>query len=590
MRRSFGWIIAVAALGVLVALVLAGKARQRAATGDSEAQEAAAGTLQVRVARVTRGPLSETLHLMGVLDALPNKAARVSAQLGGRILTLPVKRGDSVRAGQMVATIYNADLAAAARAAQAAHREAQHQAELAGTDVKRGRETQDASLRQAEAALRAAQARLDRLRAGNRPEEIAEGRAALQSEEAELTRLQSGNRPEEIAQAEAELRATQAELDKLKAGPRPQELAQAEAALREAQAAAEAQKKNSDRVAALFDDGLASAKDKERAAADLAAAQARLEQAQQQLKLLREGTRAEDIRAQEAKVRQAQAQLQLMQAGFRSEDIAAQKAKVEAARQALAKLEAGARAEDIREAEADLEAAHASLAQVNAGRWQLQATDLGAKAARSKAEGAAASRSVAEAELGKSRVLSPVSGIVGDVFVNAGEVAEPGTPLLDVVNADALRVIAHVPAAHEARLRVGAPATVTFPHLARKQTNVSVNVVGTAASSETGMIPIELLVPNPDHQLKKGMAADVALSLDRVEDALLVPASAVFSRVGETYVYVVGPEDEARERLVEVGAESGDKVQILKGLKESERVVVDGTLSLADGAEVKALE
>jgi HlyD family secretion protein len=577
------------AVAVIVLIVVA-VALRRLHSGPAEAEAEAPGeVVQARIAGVSRGRLTEALHLTGTLKTLPNREANVSAQVDGRITDLRVRRGDPVRAGQRIATLYNADLAASAQEARAARQTAQHESQQARAGAAFGRESQSAQLGAANAALTAAQARLDALRAGSRPEEIAEARAALAKEEADLHRLQSGSLPLEIEQADARLREAQAELAQAKAGPRPQEIAQAEAAVREAEANVEVAGKEAQRVHSLFESGLASTKEKEQAAADLTAAQSALQTAQEQLKLLQAGTRTEEVQAQEAKVREAQAALQLARDGPRPEEIEAQAAAVEEARHALAKLVAGPRPQEIREAEADVGQAQATLASAKAGRWEARSTELGAAAAGSKAQEASASVAVADAELGKTDVISPVTGVVAAVFVNRGEVVSVGEPIVQVVNARALRVVAQVPAAHQSLVHVGLAATVTFPHLPGEKVETGVEVVGSVADTETGLLPIELFVPNEAARLADGMAAEVALKVDRPGESLLVPATAVFGRAGESYVYVVDAENKAHERLVETGTEAKGMVEIRSGLKLGERVVADGTISIADGVEVRPL-
>ena len=82
---------------------------------------------------------------------------------------------------------------------------------------------------------------------------------------------------------------------------------------------------------------------------------------------------------------------------------------------------------------------------------------------------------------------------------------------------------------------------------------------------------------------------DVTLTLHRASDALLVSSSSVFARAGENFVYVVSGEGEAKERQVELGTERDGKTEVTKGLREGERVVVDGTLSLADGSKIQVV-
>jgi multidrug resistance efflux pump len=170
--------------------------------------------------------------------------------------------------------------------------------------------------------------------------ERAEAAAAVTEAQANLDRVLRGNRPEEIAEAKAAAEAAQAALDSARNGPRRQEIEQAKAEY----AAAQADAANADgfyeRMAKLaatdtisrqqFDD----ARDKRDAEAQKA------ESARQQLALLQAGTRPEDLRAAEHRYQQADAARALAVKGSRREDIDAARGKMAEAQAQLANLDA----------------------------------------------------------------------------------------------------------------------------------------------------------------------------------------------------------------------------------------------------------
>jgi HlyD family secretion protein len=145
--------------------------------------------------------------------------------------------------------------------------------------------------------------------------------AALAQAQADMERMVRGNRPEEIEQAQATAKASEAAFESARNGPRKQEIEQAQADFAAATADAtnaELFFKRMEKLAATdtiskqqFDD----ARDKRDAAAQ------RAESARQRLALLQAGTRVEDLNAAEARYRQAQAAAVLAKKGFRKEDI-----------------------------------------------------------------------------------------------------------------------------------------------------------------------------------------------------------------------------------------------------------------------------
>ena len=168
----------------------------------------------------------------------------------------------------------------------------------------------------------------------------AQAEASREQAQADLDKMLRGNRPEEIAQAEASARAQQAALEASRNGPRREEIDQAQADY----AAAVADRTNADifykRMEKLiatdtvsrqqYDDSL----DKRDASAQ------RAESARQRLALLESGTRVEDLNAAEAKYEQTQAAAVLARKGFRKEDIEAARGRLAEAQGRVAELDA----------------------------------------------------------------------------------------------------------------------------------------------------------------------------------------------------------------------------------------------------------
>lgn len=166
--------------------------------------------------------------------------------------------------------------------------------------------------------------------------------AAAQAAEAqaELDRLVRGNRPEEIAEAAATAAAQKAALEAAVHGPRPQELAQAQADYAAAQADAANAKVYYDRMASLIAKDIISRQQFDDARDRRDAAAQKAESARQRLALLQAGTRAEDIRNARERYAQAQAAADLARRGARREDIDAARSRLTQAQQRVAELDA----------------------------------------------------------------------------------------------------------------------------------------------------------------------------------------------------------------------------------------------------------
>jgi multidrug resistance efflux pump len=174
-----------------------------------------------------------------------------------------------------------------------------------------------------------------------------QAKASLAQAQADLERMVRGNRPEEIEQAEATAKASEAAYESARNGPRKQEIEQAQADFAAATAEAtnaEVSFKRMEKLAATdtisrqqFDD----ARDRRDAATQ------RAESTRQRLALLQAGTRAEDLNAAEARSRQAQAAAVLAKKGFRKEDIEASRGRVQEAQGRVAELDARLREAEL---------------------------------------------------------------------------------------------------------------------------------------------------------------------------------------------------------------------------------------------------
>lgn len=163
--------------------------------------------------------------------------------------------------------------------------------------------------------------------------------AAIAMAEANLQKLQTGNRPEEIQEAKAQAEAARMNVELARNGARRQEIDAARAELDAANADYEVAKSNFARIDQLNKDGISSRQDYDNARATYDRAKGKRDAARQQLDLLLAGTRSEEIQRAEKQYQQARARQQLMERGTRKEDIDAAVSQVTRARAALQQID-----------------------------------------------------------------------------------------------------------------------------------------------------------------------------------------------------------------------------------------------------------
>jgi RND family efflux transporter MFP subunit len=223
---------------------------------------------------------------------------------------------------------------------------------------------------------------------------------------------------------------------------------------------------------------------------------------------------------------------------------------------------------------------------------------LGAKAA---VEADKAAVEQAALNLGYTNVISLIDGIAGITTVQVGNLVVQSTVLTAVSQVKPIKV--YFPISEQEYLRMAdgsAPRSVDFmTHAARIPLKLTLADGSTyphagkiifadrQVSVQTGTIQIVGEFPNPRNLLRPGQYARVEAPTGNIPGALLVPQSAVSQLQGTDQVTVVGTDNRAQLRTVQVGPTLGTLWVITSGLKPGERVVAVGAEKVKDGQPVK---
>jgi multidrug efflux system membrane fusion protein len=103
----------------------------------------------------------------------------------------------------------------------------------------------------------------------------------------------------------------------------------------------------------------------------------------------------------------------------------------------------------------------------------------------------------------------------------------------------------------------------------------------------TGTVRLRALFPNKDERLFPNQFVNAKLLVNTVTNAPIVPAAAVLRGTPGTFVYLLGPDNKVSVRPITTGETDGSRTVVTSGLAVGDRVVVDGTDRLRDGAEVR---
>ena len=248
---------------------------------------------------------------------------------------------------------------------------------------------------------------------------------------------------------------------------------------------------------------------------------------------------------------------------------------------------------DLTNARNQYEIAQRHLEAVNAvGKQQTL------KSAKGQLESAEGKYAGASAQLAYSGIKSPINGVVTDRPLYPGEMAAAGTPLLTVMNISTVTARAHIPQQSAALLKSGDKATIIVPGLDQPMTG-KVSLVSPALDTNSTTVEVWVQIKNPGEKLKPGTTVQVSMVARSLPDALAVPAAALLTAPdGVTSVMVEGacPDSKnasdrcALQKQVKTGIRDGDRVQIVEGLHEGDKVVASGAYGLPDKSRITTAE
>lgn len=191
--------------------------------------------------------------------------------------------------------------------------------------------------------------------------------------------------------------------------------------------------------------------------------------------------------------------------------------------------------------------------------------------------------------LDKTRIRSPFDGIVGFRQVSIGDYISPGQDLVNLESIQPLKVKFDVPQTAITAVSDGQNIDLTIDAFPGRKFVGAVYAIDPQINKETRSVSVLARVPNEGGELRPGLFANVILSVDRREGALLVPEEAVFSVGGAQNVYRI-VDGKAALVAVTLGQRKNGKVEIAQGLAAGDTVVTAGYQKLRNGAPVMVLD
>jgi multidrug efflux pump subunit AcrA (membrane-fusion protein) len=222
---------------------------------------------------------------------------------------------------------------------------------------------------------------------------------------------------------------------------------------------------------------------------------------------------------------------------------------------------------------------------LQAKKAQHESARQNARNLRASIQASQATMKLADRQLRDTDIRAAFDGYVEKRLVNLGELVKAQMPVMAIVRLDPLKVVAEIPEKMAPWIADGRPVELHVDAYRDRAFVGKVTRISPAVNTATRAFPFEAVVPNVDAVLKPGTFARVHVESGKVDDVLTLPYAALQYRYGVNRVFVVSG-DRLAMRELQVGERLGDRIEIVSGVKEGERVAVTDVDTLSDGALV----
>jgi membrane fusion protein (multidrug efflux system) len=193
-----------------------------------------------------------------------------------------------------------------------------------------------------------------------------------------------------------------------------------------------------------------------------------------------------------------------------------------------------------------------------------------------------------EAQLLKTEIRAPFSGIIGLRWVSPGSYLSSQTRIASLNDLDPVKLDFSVPERYSALMKVGDEMSFRVEGFERAFPG-TIYAIEPSVDAATRSLRVRARCPNSDGALIPGVFANVDLVLRSISDALTVPSIAIIPELGGKKVFVF-EDGAAQPRTVETGIRAESVVQVTSGLKEGDVVIISGLQQLQPGLEVEIEE
>ncbi len=191
------------------------------------------------------------------------------------------------------------------------------------------------------------------------------------------------------------------------------------------------------------------------------------------------------------------------------------------------------------------------------------------------------------AQISKTSIRAPFTGTIGLRNISPGTYVTPETLIANLVNSQQVKITFSIPEKYASQIDDGAAITFTVAGSDEKF-EAKIYAIEPAIEVSTRTLRVRAIAQNQQGKLIPGTFANVALSLETLEDAIMIPSQAVVPIQGGKKVFIAH-NGKVKEVMVETGSRTDKDIVVLSGIKAGDTVLTTGMLTLKNDMPVKPI-
>lgn len=223
------------------------------------------------------------------------------------------------------------------------------------------------------------------------------------------------------------------------------------------------------------------------------------------------------------------------------------------------------------------------------------------ESSRAQYESSRAARTQSRENLQNTEIRSPVRGVVINRSIAEGELARTGEPAFEIANLVGYETRLFLPMQDWEEIRIGMPVSMKLSNRVGEAAEGVVSRVSPQLNPATGLGEVVVSLTDTYQSIRQGALVEARITLLTNENSVVIPRAAMIEQI-DTYIepetntveirrnyvsFVSEGDTVARQRQLELGLQQGERIEVLAGLRDGERLIVTGQRNLNDGDPIR---